>query len=62
MTLELSQLKEAGAVFEYPNSLSIWEWAGLMALQRARAVDREKEMRKAQAQKPGSSLRAKLGR
>ena len=33
----LDELKNAGAVFSYPDALSVGEWAALLALGRARA-------------------------
>jgi hypothetical protein len=42
--LRLDELKESGATFAYPETLSPLEWAGLQALQRARRRDQEKDM------------------
>lgn len=43
IVLDLDALKEAGAVFQYPDAFSPWEWAALKALQLGRQDARTKE-------------------
>jgi len=40
----LDELKSAGAVFVWPDALDVLEWAGLIALGRARAkIEKERD-------------------
>src|SRR5262249_6636754 len=65
-TLRLDDLKQAGATFAYPDALSPLGWAGLRALQGARAKDQEKDWqqrRKSQDEHSEQArLEARLGR
>ncbi len=65
MALELDALKEGGAVFQYPDALSPWEWATLRALQLGRADARTKEdarrAREAERQANENRLRRLVG-
>ncbi len=44
--LDLDEVKQAGAVFSYPESLSAYEWACVRGLQRARAKDEQAQQAK----------------
>lgn len=59
-TLRLDELKEAGATFAYPDTLTPLQWAGLQALQHARAKDREKDFQSRKAQAEQNSAQAQL--
>lgn len=49
--LELAELPE-NATFAYPDALTVWEWAGMRALSRARSADLKEKHAHQEAPKP----------
>lgn len=64
--MRLEELKEAGATFAYPDTLSPLEWCCLQAIKRARRKDEEKDMesrrKKTEANSEQARLEARLNR
>lgn len=57
---ELDGLKEAGAVFPYPDALSAFEWTCIEALNAGRALSKANEHREEQDQREKESKRGEL--
>lgn len=58
--LRLERLKEAGAVYAYPDALTLGEWAALDALKIARAESEEEGQRERATQQATEATIARL--
>lgn len=58
--LRLERLKEAGAVYAYPNALTPGEWAALDALKIARAEAEDESAKERAAQQSEQAAMARL--
>jgi hypothetical protein len=56
----LDRLKEAGATFAYPATLSVFEWTALDALQMARQADSEADRKERQEKAETARRQAEL--
>lgn len=60
IALRLERLKEAGAVYSYPDALSVGEWASLDALKIARDESEEEGRREQATQQATDATVARL--
>lgn len=58
--LDLDEAKQAGAVFPYPDALSVSEWICIRALQRARSSEEEARLKGMEKETQGQTDRARL--
>jgi hypothetical protein len=58
--MALDEVKAVGGVFQYPDGLTLWQWACIRSLERARQKDSDRERVRQEANNKQAALESRM--